>query len=156
MMTKRVKQCPNCGNLDHGAFPVRYDILRHSYFCSNCGWNEMLDTRRMTKERYQYLQRLTRLKFRGWQVFPPKRKQPTDILMPVIGELCAREIPFPMRLHFQSCLRFERERAWYWQPGTRSRWEYHMMLSEGTVKSWKEYEAFYKERSRHLERGDDE
>lgn len=141
------KQCPNCGEKRQDSYGLRFGILPAHWYCSSCGWNDIRESRQVTKEQYQYYCRLTRLRFAAQQIWPPRRKQPWHILTSVMYELYARDVPYWMRQHLEhASLAYLRNPSWYFQPLTRSRWEYHSWLEDGYIKSPQEYQAFCIER----------
>lgn len=142
------KCCPNCGASRSDAYGLRISQFgRHKQWCTGCGWNNAIETRSITRDDYQYWFRLTRIGFDGWQLCAHKPKQPLDILKPIIHELCAREVPYWMRLHLErATFPFLGAPRWYFEPFCQSRWEYHTMLEEGVIKTPQEYQAFYIER----------
>jgi len=140
---KKITHCPDCG-VKLGWY------LRSSYpdkyVCDNCSWNNKTPGR-VTKERYAYWYRLARIRSRAHQIYPPKVKQPLDILMCKINALYAEEVPRGMQQHIESArnwILYQKAVARSFPNG--SRWEYHMMREDGIISTWHEYERFYVER----------
>lgn len=150
------KQCPNCESKWVGK-SNRFGLQRSPHrspcrvHCTNCSWNDAPETRRITREQYQYYCRLTRLRYAPHQVFPPQWVQTIDILKEAMYELYPRQVPYWMRQHLEcASLVYLRTKTWYFQRFTRSRWEYHSMVADGHVHTPQEYQRIHIEHREYL------
>jgi len=115
------------------------------HYCANCKWNAY--SPRITRLQYDLWYRLTRIAFKAHQVHPPKVKQPLHLLQYFAFEAVAREVPRHLQTHFQEATGYHKWRRAHDELfRSKSRWEYHLMLKNGDVRSWAEYQNFYKER----------
>lgn len=147
MPKRKIQKCGNCNNdSDNPSFPVSYDFVRDGWFCPNCYWNDAEETRRVTKDQYQYWFRLTRLFYRAQRSHPYPR-QARDIVTRIVSHSYAREVPFWAQNHLaRAHMPYLGAPRWYFTPFCKSRWEYHSMLEDGYISSWAEYQQLYKER----------
>jgi hypothetical protein len=140
----KVRECPQCG-ADWKSGYIGWLRYYQGVYCANCGWNQLPESIRVTKDLYAYWYRIYRIKMRSHQIHPPKWKQPLDLLMDDIGRQCARNIPYWMKTHLDEAhFWYHNRRHHYWIFQSTSRWKYHLWLKDGYVKNWAEYQAMYK------------
>jgi hypothetical protein len=143
---KKIKECGKCG-VDWQSGYLGWYGAHHGVYCRNCGWNDIPRRWHVFKERYDYWYRLYRIRMRSHQVFPYKWEQPLDIIMESIHETYAKTVPFWIQPHIEDVYmwKFKKDHAWIFQ--SASRWEYHLMLANGEIKDWSEFQTRYKQRS---------
>jgi len=140
---QKINTCPNCGVDWKSGYLGRYGS-HHGVYCRSCGWNDIPRRWHIFKERYEYFYRLYRIRMRTHQVWPYKWEQPLDIIMESIPETYAKTVPFWLQEHLADVhmWKFKKDHAWIFQ--SKSRWKYHLMLDQGEITSWQEYQDNYK------------
>jgi len=135
--------CPNCGTEERSRW--EYGVFRHIIgnvtYCASCAWNDIPETRQMTRRQYEYFYRLHRLRFRG-HCITDEQKFTTQIVMNEIHRINAYTVPFWLQQWFMS-MDMKMLTRWYFQPLTKSRWEYHSMMEHGEISGWAEYKRMY-------------
>lgn len=147
----KIKECPECG-VDWKSGYLGWYGSHHGVYCRSCGWNQIPRRWHVFKERYEYWYRLYRIKHRAHQIFPYKWQQPLDIIMNGIHEICAKEIPFWIKPHLDEVIAWKFKKDHYWIFQSKSRWKYHLMLLDGEITSWQEYQDNYKAHRKWEER----